>query len=140
MSSLRFSRSNETTPRISGPAFILPAWLPVPRSMNDLRCRTGMSSAFWIGHSAACAARSTLVERSVATTSTCQPESGEQRHRQRVRLLAGGAGGAPGAHAPRLTGVGLGLQHREHAFVEELKLAAVAEELRLVRADAVEHP
>ncbi len=60
----------------------------------------------------------------------------EEHHRERVRLLARRAPGAPDAQDPG--GAAL-LPRGDHVALEELELPRLAEEVRLVRADAVEH-
>jgi hypothetical protein len=102
-----------------------------------------MSSDFSIGQSAACVRAQHLGGevggRHFHLPARFGREAREQRHGQRIRLLAGGARRAPRAHAPRLPRVGPCLERREHTLVQELELPAVAEELRLVRGDTVEH-
>src|SRR5216684_2050278 len=63
-----------------------------------------------------------------------------QDHRQGVGLLAGGAGGAPGANPLRnLAGFAEGAPVWQYRPIEKLKLFRFAKETGLVRGDAIEH-
>ena len=107
--------------------------------MNARRYEIGISDALSIGQTPASRARE-RPRRDVGGEDLDLParirrEVVEQHHRERVRLLAGRASGAPDLqHAgPPLLPAGHDLP------LEELELPRLAEEVRLVGADAVEH-